>query len=198
MISRRNRSSGASSCTLGMLNTACWTPIEASALHWAITSLELVLPVADRRCRGGDLDRAVIPAERLAMLLQYVELGADRLGGAEQVARVGILRDQPQRLLFPAARHQDRRVRPGQRLRDAKGLFELVVLAAIRAVVVGPHLLAICKVSSSISNRSRERRERDAQAARLLFVPGGADAEDRRGRRTARPGWSTLLTSTPG
>ena len=42
-----------------------------------------------------------------------------------------------------------------------------------------PHRVDERSVSSSSSNRSAERREREAQAARLLLVPGGADAQPR-------------------
>ena len=44
MISRPKISSGSISCTFGMLNSACCTPMSARALHCAITSLGLILP----------------------------------------------------------------------------------------------------------------------------------------------------------
>src|SRR3982750_482500 len=63
-------------------------------------------------------DLFVITTDVLAVALQDVEFVAEHLGPRkrEEVAGVGVLRDQPQRLPLAHAPDHDRRVRPTQSL----------------------------------------------------------------------------------
>src|SRR6478672_6248892 len=77
------------------------------------------------------------------MLGQDVELVLHhgRLG-SEQIARVGVLRHQPQRLFLAASAHEDPRPWPLDGAWLADRLSQAVMPALIRTVVVAPHLLA--------------------------------------------------------
>ena len=126
----------------------------------------------------GLVDRVVVAPDLRAVRTQNVELA--RLARArEKVARVGVLGDHPQRLLLAAAADHDRRVRPGQRLRRVERALERVVLAAVGLLVAVPHLQADLQGLLQPLEALRDRRERDAEPARLLLVPGRPDAEPR-------------------
>ena len=70
-------------------------------------------------------------------------------------------------------------MRAGQRLRRVEGAGELVVLAGEGGVVAAPHLPADEDRLLEALEPLGHRREEQAEAGRLLGVPGGADAEDR-------------------
>ena len=137
------------------------------------------------------LDLVGVAADRLAVLAQDLVLVVDPLRVAEDVARVGVLRDEPERLPLAAAADHDRRAGPRDRLRrveqPASRGRACPRTARSGAALARPTSRGrIWSVSSSSSKRSAERREREPEAARLLLVPGGADARARRGRRTGR------------
>src|SRR5699024_8148699 len=83
----------------------------------------------------------VVAPEGLAVPAEHVELVRE-VGAVEEVAGLGVLRDEPQRLLLAATADEDRRVRALDGLRGVEGAAEPVVLAGIRLVVVAPHLQA--------------------------------------------------------
>src|SRR5579875_2938204 len=111
MISMPMNSSGRTS------HTSATEPMAASKPAWeraefvddprgALARVERVV--------GRLVDRVVVAADRLAVLAQDLQL-AGLVTAGEQVARVGVLRHQPQRLPLPAAADHDGRVRPAQR-----------------------------------------------------------------------------------
>src|SRR5438132_13928186 len=75
----------------------------------------------------------------LAVALEHVELVADRLRVPEQIARVGVLRDQSQGLLLPAPSDQDRWPAGLNGAREIEGAFDPVVLALERGRLVTEH-----------------------------------------------------------
>jgi hypothetical protein len=95
----------------------------------------------------------------------------------EQVAGIGVLRDQAQRLLLAAPADEDRRVGAAQALRDVEGAVELVVLPGIRALVVRPHLEADLQRFLEPLEPLTGRRERHPEGTVLSLVPGGPDAQ---------------------
>ena len=100
-----------------------------------------------------------------------------QLGCGEEVAGLGVAGDQPQRLTLAAAPDEDRRVRPGQGLGRVQGPFEVVVPPGVGRLVVLPHPEADLDGLLQSLHAFRQRREGDAEAARLLLVPRGADAK---------------------
>src|SRR5438067_4927490 len=131
------------------------------------------------REQGGLLDVVVIAADGLAMLPQDLEL-ARNFGSGEEVAGIGILGDQPQGFLFPAAADEDGWVRAREGLRRVERALELVVLATERlfaAAFAFPHLLADLECLLEPLEPLLDWRERDAEAAALRLVPGRADAQ---------------------
>jgi hypothetical protein len=107
---------------------------------------------------------------------EHVEL-AGGLGAGEDVARVGVLGDKPQRLLLPGAADHQVRVRPGQALGRVEGPAELVVLPVERLFGIRPHLEADPDRLLELLEALRRRREVEAEAAGFVLVPGRADAE---------------------
>ena len=152
------------------------TPSSAYAGHVAKKRVH----VSQRRpdVEHGLLDAVVVAALGRAVLAQHVELMGD-VGecGAEDVARVGVPRHQPQRLLLAAAADHDRRPGSAQRRRHAQRLGELVVPPLVRPVVVAPHLLADLQRLLQPLEPLADRHHRHAQAALLPLVPGRADAQ---------------------
>src|SRR6516162_3406978 len=66
----------------------------------------------------GLLDLVVVPADSGAVLAEHLQLVRRLIGVVEgDIARVGVLGDQAQRLLLTAAADEDRRARAGERLR---------------------------------------------------------------------------------
>src|SRR5437016_13905994 len=113
------------------------------------------------------------------MLPQDVELTRN-FGSGEEVAGIGILGDQAQGFLFPAAPDQDGWVRARERLRRVERALELIVLAPERlfaAAFAFPHLLADLECLLEPLEPLLDWRERDAEAAAFCFVPCGADAQ---------------------
>src|SRR5579884_699152 len=120
---------------------------------------------------------SVVSAELPAVLLEDGQLCAHDLRRPEQIARVRVLRDEPQSLLLAAARDENGRMGPRKRLRNAQGLLETIVLAAIGAVVARPHLPRDLQSLLEQLETHGEGRERYAEPLRLLLVPGSADRE---------------------
>ena len=91
-----------------------WVHAELGQRRNLLNQLVDLLAVRARveRAHHRLLDRVVVATELLAVLAQYVEL-VGKLPGVvgEEVAGVGVLGDEPQRLLLAAAADQDRRVR---------------------------------------------------------------------------------------
>src|SRR5919198_1598840 len=87
------------------------------------------VPAHVDRVHGGLLDRAEVSPLPLAVFAQHPELAPDLAGAGEQVARIGVLRHQAERLPLAAAADQDPRVRTRQGLRRIEGLAKPVVLA---------------------------------------------------------------------
>ena len=96
----------------------------------------------------------------------------------EEVAGVGVLRDEAQRLLLARMPPIMIGTRPAA-AGGAQRLLELVVLAVVRPVVVGPHLPHDLQRLLDPLEPLLQRRERDAEAAVLLLVPGGPEPEHR-------------------
>src|SRR5690606_7260023 len=86
----------------------------------------------------GLLDLGVVAPLAVAVRAQHVPL-AGQLGSVEEVAGVGVLRHEPQRLPLPAAADQDRRMRPAQRGRGVQLPLQGVVAAPERRLVAVPH-----------------------------------------------------------
>src|SRR6266480_7021290 len=131
------------------------------------------------REEGGLLDLVVVAPDGLAMLAQDVEF-ARNFGSGEEVAGIGILGDQPQGFLFPAAADEDGWVRAAEGLRRVEGALERIVLAPERlfaAAFAFPHLLADLQCLLEPLEPLLDWWERDAEAAALCLVPGGADAQ---------------------
>src|SRR5438034_767041 len=118
-------------------------------------------------------------ADGVAMLAEDLEL-ARNFGSGEEIAGIGILGDQPQGFLFPAAADEDGWVRAREGLRRVERALELIVLATERlfaAAFAFPHLLADLECLLEPLEPLLDGRERDAEAAALGFVPCGADAQ---------------------
>jgi transcriptional regulator len=142
--------------------------LEAQLGHLAepvddLTRLLAVLPDVEDEVAGlGDL--VVVAALGVAVRAQHVEL-ARQVRAGEQVARVGVLGHEAQRLLLPAAPDHDRGVRPGQRLRRVQRPPQLIVLALVGALVAAPHLQADLQGFLQPLEPLGDRRERDAEPA---------------------------------
>src|SRR5437762_3419346 len=131
------------------------------------------------REQGGLLDVVVVSADGVAMLAEDLEL-ARNFGSGEEIAGIGILGDQPQGFLFPAAADEDGWVRAREGLRRVERALELIVLATERlfaAAFAFPHLLADLECLLEPLEPLLDGRERYAEAAALGFVPCGADAQ---------------------
>ena len=124
---------------------------------------------------GGLLDPGVIPAEGVAVAPQDLQLVAE-VGAAGDVAGVGVLGDEPERLALTAASDHDRRVRPADRLRMVERLGELVVRPQERPVVSGPHLVQDPERLLQPLEPLLQRRERDTETEVLTLEPGRPDA----------------------
>jgi len=107
---------------------------------------------------------------------QHVEL-ARQVRAGEQVAGLRVLGDEAQRLPLATAANHDRRVRFAQRLWRVQRSFQLEVPAVIGGLVAAPHLQADLQRLLQPLEPLGHRRERDAQPAGLLLVPGRADAQ---------------------
>ena len=152
--------------------------------------------------RGSARSRRTVAPSLVAPFAQDGVLVGDLLRPPEDVARVGVPGDEPERLLLAAAADQDRWARPAQRLRGVEESRRAGTGAPSNGASVprSPvHIpCAIRRVSSSISNRSAERREREPEPGRLLLVPRRADAEPCRDRRKGRRASSQPSPRAPG
>src|SRR5665811_1783776 len=120
------------------------------------------------------------PPDLLAALLQYAELVLQLLGAAEDVAGVGVLRHQPQRLALAAAADEDAGMWFAQRVgrvEQTRGLVMLALEGGLRAVVALPHLVADLQAFLEHLEALTEGRHREAEPVALFLVPGGSDAE---------------------
>src|SRR5262249_27962266 len=99
------------------------------------------------RVRGstldGDPDVVEVAAFPVAVPAKDFDLSADLIHlDDSEVARVGVLRHEAERLSFAAAPNADRRPRAADRTWAVERLGELVMPSLVRAVVVAPHLQA--------------------------------------------------------
>src|SRR5439155_9368257 len=90
---------------------------------------------------------------------------------------IRITRHQPQRLLLAHAADHDRRMRPLQALRRVQRTLQPKLLALERRLVLRPHAQADLKGFLKLLESLLQGWEWDAQAAALLLIPAGADAE---------------------
>src|SRR5579859_1101553 len=125
------------------------------------------------------LNASVGAANLLAVLAQDVHLVRDHVvaQAREEVAGVGVLRDEPQRFLLATAADEDGRVRTLDGLWVIQRALKLIVFAIVRRLVVGPHLARNLQCLLQALEALFERWEGDAQALVLLLIPGGADAK---------------------
>src|SRR5262245_47132412 len=126
------------------------------------------------------LDLVVVSPDGLAMLAQDLVLVVDLLGAAEDVGGVGVLGHEAERLSLAAAADQDRDPRPRDRLRRVAQPLRVVlapVEPALAAALALPHLVGDLERLVVHLEPLAERREREAEPARLLLVPGRADPE---------------------
>ena len=128
--------------------------------------------------QDGLFDLVVVAAYVFAVLTQYVEF-AGEVGAAEDVARLGIFGHQLERLFLSGTADQDGRVGTGKALGAVEGPRQLVVAAVERAVVVTPHLQANLQDLFQPLEALGQRWEKQVEAACLVLVPGGADAQPR-------------------
>ena len=153
-----------------------------------------------RRPKRAGRDRLVhaveIPALSSTVLSQHVDLVLHQgLIRREQVARIGILRNQTKGLALPSTTDQDRRPGRLQWQRPADRLRELVVPALVWALVSAPHLLADLQGLFEPCESLGDRREGHAESKMLAFVPGGPSSA-RPPDSTSRV--ATVLASNPG
>src|SRR5262249_48701759 len=138
-----------------------------------------ILGRVQRSILDSDPDVVEVAPLPVTVPAQYVDLVGDLLWlRAEEVAGVGVLRHQAQRLALAAATDEDRRPGPADRPRPVQRLGELVVPALVGAVVVTPHLQADLQRLLKALEPFGDRRVRHAQPEVLALVPGGADTED--------------------
>src|SRR5215211_156800 len=126
------------------------------------------------------LDFLVRAADRVAVPGQHIELVPDRpplVGDVEQVAGVGVLRDQAKRLAFAHAADQDRRVRLCEWWRVVDRAPEAIVAPHEGRAVVAPHLDRELKDLLEPLEALADWRKRQVHRARLVLVVAGADSE---------------------
>ena len=109
---------------------------------------------------------------------------------ADEVAGIGVHRDEAERLAFATAADQDPRPRRADRARRAQGLGQLVVRALVGPVVVAPHLEADLQrlFQPFVALRAAAETARRARGARARTTLRRARA--RRVLRRARREWS--------
>ena len=133
-----------------------------------------VRQVAGHCCRF--LDAVVVPPFGLAVAAKHIEL-VGGVGAGEQVACVGVLGDEAQRLALTGAADHDPRTRLGDARRGVQRAAQLVVGAFVRGVAAGPHLPADLQGLLEPLEALGGRWEVQAEPGGLLVVPGGADPE---------------------
>src|SRR3990170_4846307 len=124
-------------------------------------------------------DVVVVTAFTLAVGAQDIEFLLDETGPGhgEDVAGVGVLRDQTEGLLLAGAADEDAGMGLPDGLRDVEGLGEPVVLALEGTVIVAPHLVGDLESVFEAFEALLQRREIDTEAMVLAVEPGGADTE---------------------
>ncbi len=110
---------------------------------------------------------------------QRVELLAQNLvpGAGEQVAAIGVLGHQPQRLLLPHAADEDGRVGLAEGQGATKRLGQVEMLGVERLRSPGPHVVGQLQRLFQQLETLLQRRERKAQPGRFAIVPRRADAQ---------------------
>src|SRR5215210_868045 len=129
--------------------------------------------------RAGLLDLLVVPALGFAVGAQNIEL-VRQLRDRTQATGVGVACDQTQGLPLAVTGDHDRRMRPGEALRKVERTLEPVVRSfegAFIATLTAPHPQADLDRLLEYLEALFERREGNSEAARLLFVMAGPDAE---------------------
>ena len=190
-------SSAAAGSSPTALVTSVDTPTSANASAPRTTSSAVASAGKSAKHRG-DLDLVGVAADGVAVAAQHVDLVGDLVGSAEDVARVGVLRDEAERLPLAAPADHDPRPRAAHRLGAADRLLELVVPTAVRAVVVAPHLQAdLDRLLESLEPLGRRReRARRGRGARARTTPHRCRA--RRAPATRRRAWSSSWPAVPG
>ena len=133
----------------------------------------------------GAPDLGGVAAHVGAVAVEHVDLVLHLLGlEAEEVAGVGVLRDQAQRLALAAAADQDPRAAGAGSAAGRRPSRPAGSAVPSKAPSSSLHIWRqICSASSSRSKRSEVEREGDAEAVVLALVPGGAECRASRGRR---------------
>ena len=187
ITSRPRISSEAMARSSGRETIRCWIPAWASSRHASTARSQAsapgdVLQPAQRR----PLDGLIRAADRLAVPLEDIQLVEDGLRPVvgEQVAGVGVLRHQTQRLRLAAAADQDGRMRLRERLRAAEWFFQPVVATPDRRHVAGPHSMRNAQRFFQLFETVPERREGHPQSQGFALKPRRAEFPDRRARRT--------------
>src|SRR5215212_5155794 len=176
MTSRPMTSSGVIRYTFGTTPITVSTPMPESQRRRSTSSSAFtVLPDIEGE-RAGLLDLLIVPALFLTMPAQHVELLGDLRFRAE-TAGVGVARNQSQGLPLAVASDHDRRMGSAQALWEVERPLQPVVLPLEGLLVAAPHQQGYLERLLEHLEPRFKWRERDAEAARLLFVVAGADAE---------------------
>src|SRR3954471_14683888 len=128
------------------------------------------------------LDLVRVPAHALTVRPEDLVLAVDPGRATEDVAAVGVLRHQPERLPLPAAADHDRDAWPADRLRRVEEPCRVDVVAvecALRAALALEHRVGDAERVLEQLEPHAERRELEPEASRLLLVPRRPDAEPR-------------------
>src|ERR1700722_4863473 len=116
------------------------------------------------------LDLVVVAPDVVAVLFQYLELPVD-VWTREQVAGLGVFRDEPQGLTFPGAAYQDWWVRQGRSLWGVECSRELVILPFVGLFAAAPHLQADLQRFFQPLEAFGDRIEVETETGCLVFVP---------------------------
>src|SRR5918998_4874500 len=129
--------------------------------------------------QGRPLYLLVVSTHILTMAFQDLQLVPDRPRPpvGEEVAGVGVLRNQSQSLLLPHAADHDGGTRMAQCRRVVHRLLEMIMLAPIRLGFSRPHLVGDLQGFFQPLEALGGRGERHTQASGLPLVPSRADAE---------------------
>src|SRR5712692_6798655 len=175
---------------LGLLGHPVWTADQIAPLHplgvdtrhlQALLQgpLSLGVRVANDQGPESRLDDGVgVAANRLAMLLQDVDLVADRLRIAEEVAHVGVLGHQLQGPPLAAAADHDRWATGLNGAGEIERFMDPVVAAFEARRFLGEHGPANLERLFQPVEPFADGRKLIPVASMLLLVPGGADPED--------------------
>src|SRR5581483_1775785 len=120
-----------------------------------------------------------IPSQPLTMLAQHLELlpnGVDS-HSREEIAGVGVLCHQTERLPLAGASDQDGRVRPLHRLRRVQRTLQLVELSLEGRLVTFPHPRGYAQRFLQALESLRHGRKLNPQPSMLLFFPSRSNAK---------------------